>query len=272
MSRFEKFNLDNKVALITGAGGLLGRQHAFAIAEAGGVPILSDIKETTDLAKEISDKFKVKSIGIVSDITDEKSITELKEQLIIDFNQADILINNASINPSVEDGKLSKGQLKYFLLEQWNKEIAVGLTGAFICSKIIGEEMAQNHGGVIVNISSDLGLIAPDQRIYNEEDVNNLDKQYKPITYSVIKHGIIGMTKYLSTYWLKRNMRVNALCPGGVHNNQPEAFISKVEDLIPLGRLASIDEYRSAIQFLCSDASSYMNGSCLIMDGGRSTW
>ena len=270
MNNFKKFNLNKRVALITGAGGLLGRQHAFAIAEAGGIPILCDIKETTSLAKEISDKFKVNSIGIVSDITDEKSITELKKKLSIDFNQVDILINNASINPSVEDGKLSKGQLKYFSLEQWNKEIAVGLTGSFICSKIIGEEMSLNKGGVIVNIASDLGLIAPDQRIYNEKDVNDSDKQFKPITYSVIKHGIIGMTKYLSTYWLGKNMRVNAFCPGGVYNNQPEAFISKVKDLIPLGRLANVDEYRSAIQFLCSDASSYMNGSCLIMDGGRS--
>ena len=129
--------------------------------------------------------------------------------------------------------------------------------------------MAKNKNGVIVNIASDLALIAPDQRIYNN---NGEEKNYKPITYSVIKHGIIGMTKYLSTYWLDKNIRVNALCPGGVINNQNQEFISKVTKLIPLGRLANVDEYHSAIQFLCSDASSYMTGSCLVMDGGRSVW
>ncbi len=271
MSKFEKFKLTNKTAIITGAAGLLGKQHAYAIAESGGIPILFDLKNTSQLVDEIYELFQIEAVGIEGDITNEKSVIELKNRILSDFKKIDILINNASINPTVENDNLNIGDLKNFSLDQWNNELAVGLTGAFICSKVIGEEMASNNGGVIVNISSDLGLIAPDQRIYQKSDHPN-ENMIKPITYSVIKHGIIGMTKYLSTYWLDKNIRVNALCPGGVLNNQSKDFVEKVSNLIPMGRLANVDEYQSSIQFLCSDASSYMNGSCLIVDGGRSTW
>jgi NAD(P)-dependent dehydrogenase (short-subunit alcohol dehydrogenase family) len=132
--------------------------------------------------------------------------------------------------------------------------------------------MASYRRGVIVNISSDLGLIAPDQRIYRKKQLLAHQQPVKPVTYSVIKHALIGLTKYLATYWAENNVRVNALCPGGVSAGQPKEFVEKLVNLIPLGRMARADEYRGAIQFLVSDASSYMTGAVLVMDGGRTTW
>ena len=265
----KKFDLTGKNILITGAAGLLGKQHAHAVAEMGGNPILIDIENTDEIKKSIIDKFGTDCQNFIVDITKENSLNELSNKLRNNSKSIDVLINNAAIDSKVENDQLKSNSLENFTLDKWHNEIGVGLTGTFLCSKVFGKEMAKNKNGVIVNIASDLALIAPDQRIYNN---NGKEKNYKPITYSVIKHGIIGMTKYLSTYWLDKNIRVNALCPGGVTNNQDQEFISKVTKLIPLGRLANVDEYHSAIQFLCSDASSYMTGSCLVMDGGRSVW
>lgn len=155
--------------------------------------------------------------------------------------------------------------------EIFARQLDVGLKGAFICSKVFGSEMAKQGKGVIINIASDLSIIAPDQRIYKSD--NSIESQnVKPITYSVIKSGLIGMTKYLATYWSESNVRVNALSPGGVYENQNSEFVDRLTKLIPLGRMASPDEYKSAIQFLCSDASSYMTGQNLVIDGGRSVW
>jgi len=176
-----------------------------------------------------------------------------------------VLINNAALNPKFQVSK--NNNLENFDLQQWNKEISVGLTGVFLLSKIIGTKM-KKKGGVIVNISSDLGIIAPDQRLY--EAKNSSFK--KPITYSAIKHGVIGITKYLSTYYAKFGIRVNCLCPGSVFDEQDKKFVKKISKLIPMSRMAKVDEYKSAIQFLCSDASSYMTGQNLIIDGGRSVW
>ena len=131
--------------------------------------------------------------------------------------------------------------------------------------------MAKKNKGVILNISSDLGIIAPDQRIYQEEGLSENEQPVKPVTYSVIKHGLIGLTKYLATYWLGK-VRCNALCPGGVDTGQPEEFVQKLTDLIPLGRMATNDEYKGALIFLVSDASEYMNGAVVTMDGGRTSW
>ena len=167
-------------------------------------------------------------------------------------------------------GNLSR--LENFSVVQWNLELAVGLTGAMLCGKIFGSEMAKRSKGVILNISSDLGIIAPDQRLYENKLLPDDQQFVKPVTYSVIKHGLIGLTKYLATYWADKGVRCNALCPGGIFTDQPEEFVQRLTDLIPLGRMATENEYRGAIQFLCSDASAYLNGAVIPMDGGRSIW
>ena len=267
-----KFQLEDKIAVITGGVGLLGMKHAEAIAEMGGTPILLDIDDEKGktAAEKLSVKYSKNCSFYNCDITNEDAIVNVKNEIIKIYNRIDILINNAAIDSKVEpDGKKQLSRLENFSLKQWNLEISVGLTGSFICSKVFGEVMAKFGRGVIVNIASDLGLISPDQRLYRKDGLQEDEQPVKPITYSIIKHGIIGLTKYLATYWADKGIRVNALSPGGVFTNQPNEFTSKISKLIPLGRMANEDEYKAAIVYLCSDASSYMTGSNLVIDGGR---
>ena len=275
MSLAGKFNLHDRVFVITGGGGLLGEQHARAIAEFGGQPVVLDVDvvKGARVASEISETYGVRSQFIECDISDEADVLAAKEECVEEFDRIDGLINNATIDPKVgasEGGSLSR--LEEFSVEQWERELKVGLTGAMLCSKVFGQEMARRGRGVIVNIASDLGVIAPDQRIYRRAQDSEASQPVKPVTYSVIKHGVIGLTKYLATYWAGKNIRVNALSPGGVYNGQDESFVDKVTQLIPMSRMAHVDEMQSAVVFLCSDASSYMTGQNIIIDGGRSVW
>ncbi len=167
---------------------------------------------------------------------------------------------------------LSRKSGGYFPLSIWEQDLAVGLTGAFLCSQVFGSEMACQKRGVILNIASDLSIIAPDQRIYRLKDLAEDQQPVKPVTYSVIKTGLIGLTRYLATYWASSGVRINALSPGGVYAGQNPEFVHNLTNLIPLGRMAEPDEYKAAIQFLCSDASKFMTGQNIIIDGGRSIW
>ncbi len=273
---FEKFRLNGKTALITGASGLLGIQHAAALLECGANVILTDINDSALQSAEatLSHQFDAANILVkMMDVTDPDSIRSVYDDLVSDSIHVDVLVNNAAIDPKVkgEQGVLETSRLENFHLDQWNLQVAVGLTGAFLCSQVFGTAMARKRkGGVIVNIASDLSVFSPDQRLYRKEGLTEDMQPVKPITYSVIKAGLIGMTRYLATYWADKGVRCNALSPGGVFNGQSEEFVQRLSNLIPLGRMASREEYRSAIQFLCSDASSYLNGQNIVMDGGRS--
>ena len=271
----QSFDLTEKIAVITGGAGLLGEKHAEAIAEFGGIPILLDIdKKTGDKkAQRISKEYKVDCEFQYCDITDESQVSSVRDFLLSKFGHIDILVNNAAIDPKVEakNGK-NLSRLENFPIDQWNLELSVGLTGTMLCSKVFGYEMSKNGYGVILNISSDLGIIAPDQRLYLKDEVAENEQPVKPVTYSVIKHGLIGLTKYLATYWANNGVRSNAICPGGIYNNQSDEFINKISNLIPLGRMADSNEYKAAIVFMVSEASSYMNGAVVSMDGGRSAW
>lgn len=266
----KKFNLKDKFALITGAGGLLGNEHAHSLLECGANIILTDIN-TKNLDKTFSSlkaKYKEKVIiKMKMDVTSETSIKKCKNYLKRKKIFVNILINNASFNPKSEN--LRSLSFENYDYKKWEREIRVGLTGAFLCSKIFGSEMAKKKEGVILNISSDLSIIAPDQRIYN---TSKKYKNVKPVTYSVAKTGLIGLTKYLATYWAPQKIRCNAISPAGIFDGQNKSFVKKIKKLIPLERMAERDEYRSAVQFLCSEASSYMTGQNIIIDGGRSIW
>ena len=275
MSLSELFDLSGRVAVVTGGAGLLGIQHAEAIAEAGGCPVIADIngKSAKEKARLIADRYNVTSLAFQTDITNKAEVDNLLKEVLANLGRMDILINNATNDPKVvSDGNVNWSRFENLTIDVWYKDLAVGLTGAFLCSQSIGTHMAKNGGGVILNISSDLGLIAPDQRIYRKEGVDESEQPVKPVTYSVVKHGLIGLTKYLATYWAHKNVRVNALSPGGVYTTQPQDFVANLTNLIPMGRMARINEYTAAVLFLVSDASSYMTGANLVIDGGRSCW
>jgi NAD(P)-dependent dehydrogenase (short-subunit alcohol dehydrogenase family) len=267
------FDLSARVAIVTGGAGLLGYHHGAVLAAAGAHVVLLDLAATAPASRaaQLTEAHGVECVGIVADITSEASLIDVRDRLLGQFGHIDILINNAANNPKVED---TQGQawsrLENFPLEIWDADIRVGLTGAFLCSRIFGASMAGQGSGVILNVASDLAVIAPDQRLYRVEGLPEDQQPVKPVTYSVVKTALLGLTRYLATYWANANVRVNAISPGGVFNGQPEVFLSRLHQLIPMGRMARRDEYQGAILFLCSDASSYMTGTNLVIDGGRS--
>jgi NAD(P)-dependent dehydrogenase (short-subunit alcohol dehydrogenase family) len=266
------FDISGRVAVITGGSGLLGMQHALAIAKINGIPVLVDVvsQVAEKRAAEIAEIYGLPAGAWKTDITEPSQVERLLEEILRRYGRVDILINNAANNPKMEEEKNeSWSRLENFAVECWEEDLSVGLKGAFLCSKTIGGEMARRRSGVILNVASDLALIAPDQRIYRKSGLREYQQPVKPVTYSVVKSGLLGLTRYLAGYWADKNIRVNAISPGGVFNGQNEEFVSRLTELIPLGRMARVDEYQGAIQFMCSDASSYMTGANLVMDGGR---
>lgn len=262
------FDLSNKTALITGGGGLLGPKHAEAIIEYGGKVILADWH--IDRAKQKAKQLGENAFYDYIDVTDKESI-----QTVVDkYEKIDILINNAAKDPKVkkEGGLSTESRFESMTEEYWQEGINACVNGTFLCSQVVSNKMLKNGGGVILNIASDLGIIAPDQRIYEKEGLSDLEQNVKPITYSAGKWAVIGMTKYLAVYFAKRNIRVNCLSPTGVFNNHPDDFVKKLSNIIPMGRMSDINEYKGAIVFLCSDASSYMTGENVVIDGGKTVW
>jgi NAD(P)-dependent dehydrogenase (short-subunit alcohol dehydrogenase family) len=270
------FQLSGQTAVITGGSGLLGIQHTRALVEIGANVVIADINlsRAKDEAAKIQAEFGLnKAMALELDVSSQVSVKSGLASILRHFGAVHILINNAAVDPKVTKNSINdSSRFESFSLDQWNHQIDVGLTGAFLCSQIFGGWMAKNGGGVILNIASDLAVFAPDQRLYWLPGLSNDCQPVKPVSYSVIKTAIIGLTRYLATYWNQEGIRVNALSPGGVYNGQDDEFVTRLAKLIPLGRMARRDEYRSAIQFLCSDASSYMTGQNIIIDGGRSVW
>jgi len=270
------FSLKDKVIIITGACGLLGKVYVNIIAQYGGTPILIDldIETINEHVAEINNKYKVNARGYSVNITREKEIKDNCLKIMNEYEKIDGLINNAANNPKIEDSNnLKFSRLENFNIEQWNNDLDVSLKGSFLCVKHYGYQISKNpNGGSIINISSDLGLIAPNQNLYKKEDLPEDQQPVKPVTYSITKSGLIGLTRYVSSYWAKNNVRCNAICPGGIENNQSIEFQKQVSKLIPMGRMANKNEISGAIVYLLSDASSYANGTVIIVDGGRTAW
>ena len=270
------FDLENKVIAVTGGAGLLGQQHIEAISSVGGKAIMLDVNEAAidNACKALAEKGISHIPSYQVDITCEQSIQSTVKAILQDHGKITGLVNNAAINPKMESSdKVEFSRLEHFPVDQWQTELDVGLKGAFLSTKHFGSAMvAGGEGGVIVNISSDLGVMAPDQRLYEQQGLPPDQQPVKPVTYSVIKSGLIGLSRYVSTYWTQHNIRCNTMCPGGVENGQPQAFLDNIATRIPMGRMAQKDEYQGTLIWMLSDASSYLNGAVINVDGGRTTW
>ena len=263
------FSLQGRVILVTGGAGLLGRQHGAAIVAAGGTVILADLHEGR--AVEAAAARGSSAVPLAIDVTDEASLARAADHIRERFGKLDGLVNNAANNPTMSDDRdPAASRLERFSLAEWDADLRVGLTGAFLCAKHFSPLMPD--GSAIVNISSDLGLIAPDQRLYERDGLPAEEQPVKPVSYSAVKSGLIGLTRYLATYWHEGGIRCNALCPGGVENGQDEVLQARIRDRIPMGRMARPDEYRGVLVFLLSPASAYVNGAVIAADGGRTAW
>ena len=264
------FSLENKTTIVTGALGLIGKEHCKALSEAGANIVVADIDEVkcSEFAKTLS----TESLGASLDVTKPESVKNLRDKILNKFGHIDVLVNNAAINDMFENPKAASEQSKFenYPLELWQKSVDVNLTGVFLCSQILGSEMAKQKSGSIINIASTYGITAPDQSLYIKRD--GTQSFFKPPAYSATKGAVIMFTKYLAAYWGKDGVRVNTLTPGGVENNQDEFFIEKYSAKTPLGRMANPSDYKGALIFLASSASNYMTGANLVVDGGWTCW
>jgi NAD(P)-dependent dehydrogenase (short-subunit alcohol dehydrogenase family) len=262
------FSVQGRVAIVTGALGLLGREHCHALAAAGAYVVVADIDpdRSAEFAKEIE------GIGIGVDITSKSSLEASRDAILKKYGRIDILINNAAINDMFENPMAAKelSMFENYPLELWQKSLDVNVTGTFLASQVFGSVMEQQGKGSIVNIASTYGVVAPDQSLYLKEDGSQ--DFYKSPAYPATKGAVIAFTRFLAAYWGNKGVRVNALSPGGVENRQDEYFVRNYASRTPLGRMAIPSDYRGAILFLASDASAYMTGANLIVDGGWTAW
>lgn len=272
----ELFRLDGRVALVTGGAGLLGRRYCEALLESGARVVVGDLDgaRAAALAHDLSES---KVLGTPLDVADEASVQATVDVAVERFGRLDILVNNAAL--TVRGGSEALDPSEYFApferyrRDVWEQAVAVNLTGMLLCAQAAGRQMLAQGGGVIVNISSTYGVVAPDQRLYEGVKSPYAAATFNtPVSYAVTKTAVLGLTRYLATYWGRQNIRVNALTPHGVYDNHDPTFVSNFVARSPLGRMARNDEYRGALLFLVSDASSYMTGANLIVDGGWTAW
>jgi 2-deoxy-D-gluconate 3-dehydrogenase len=270
----DKFRMDGQSAVVTGGLGLLGKQFSRTLAQAGAGVVVADLdgKEAAKLADEIRQEGG-KAIGFGVDVTDPASVKAMAEACVAEFGRLDVLVCSAAKDPKFDSshiGAQSANAFETFPLQAWKDALDVNLTGMFLSAQAVVEPMLKQDHGVIINIGSTYGLVGPDQRIYERPGQEH--KQFKPVYYTVTKAGVLGLTHYLATYYAGKNIRVNCLTPGGVYNNHDEVFTRNYSSRAVLGRMAKQDEMNGAILFLASDASTYMTGSNLVVDGGWTAW
>ena len=268
-SIYEKFSLKNKTIVVTGSAGILGTQYSDMLCKAGANLVLIDIEKEKNerLRKTLEKKYGAKCLTFSSDITKKSEIQSMTKKVLQKFRKIDGLVNNAVYHPNVKEYNVNK-PFETFPADLWNNAISVNLTGLFFLCQEIGKIMIKQKQGVIVNISSIYGMNGSDQRIYGNSKLNS------PASYAATKGAVLNLTRYLAAYWHRKNIRVNSLTIGGVQVNSymKKEFVKKYSDKTMLGRMAKVDEYNGALLFLLSDASSYMTGSNLIIDGGWTAW
>ena len=268
------FDIRGRVFLLTGGAGLLGARITPFLASCGAHVVVADLDENKARAVVDSITSSTRCIAVQTDITNSEAVKNLVETAQREFGRIDGLINNAAIDPKFDQNaqpdNYGHGAFETFPLDEWNKSLSVDLTGSFLCAQAVAPVFHAQNRGVIVNVSSMYGVVAPDQKLY-ERDTSST-RSYKPVTYSVTKSAILGFTRYLAAYWGDKNIRVNALTPGGIFNDHDDEFTTRYKTRVPLGRMANRDEMLGALLFLLSDASSYMTGANLVVDGGWTAW
>jgi NAD(P)-dependent dehydrogenase (short-subunit alcohol dehydrogenase family) len=264
------FDLSEKVAIVTGALGLIGKEHCRALADAGAQVVVTDVdgKACEVFARELG----VKALGVGADITKQASVTALRDAALARFGRVDVLVNNAAINDKFESPAAADELSKFesYPLDLWQRSLDVNVTGMFLCCQTIGAVMAERRSGSIVNVASTYGIVAPDQSLYVKPD--GTQSFFKSAAYPVTKGAVISFTRFLAAYWGARGVRVNALSPGGVEAGQDDWFVAAYAKRTPLGRTAKPNDYRGALVFLASDDSAYMTGANLVVDGGWTAW
>ncbi len=275
MPILDQFNLKDRVAIVTGGGGLLGVEFCKTLAEAGAAVVVADLN--MELARKTATCLTdsgFPSFAFPLDVTRFESTRELVAETLKRFGRLDILVNSAALDPKFDPDALNKGiapgAFEDYPLDQWNAALNVNLTGTFLVTQACVKPMIeQGMKGSIINICSTYGLNGPDQRIYVKDGKR---VAFKPVYYTVTKAGVMGFTKYLAAYYMDTEIRVNALTPGGVFNNHEDYFVKNYSAKTILGRMAKKDEMNGALLFLASDASSYMTGNNVIVDGGWTAW
>lgn len=260
------FRLDGKVAIVTGACGLIGKNHCRALAEAGANVVVADINEVA--CREFALSLGEQHMGIGIDVTNEQQLVDARDAILARYGRIDVLVNNAAINDMFENPALAAEQSRFehYPTDMFRKSLEVNVTGVFLCSRVFGIPMAEQGSGSIINVASTYGMVGPDQSIY----INDEGKQifYKSAAYPATKGAVINFTRFLAAYWGHKGVRVNTLTPGGVENGQDEWFIRNYSAKTCLQRMAQPTDYMGAVVFLASDASSYMSGANLVVDGG----
>lgn len=269
---FSLFDLTERVALVTGGAGLLGEQFCRTLAAAGAAVAVVDLNAQG--AEKVAEAIRAhggRAAAYAVDITDPEAVRSAVEDIVTRWGRLDILVNSAALDPKVSaEGRVqAAGAFEDFPLDTWRQALEVNLTGMFLVSQAAVRPMKAQGKGSIINLCSTYGLVGPDQRIYQKP---GQPPQYKPVYYTVTKAAVLGFTRYLATYYAGTQIRVNALTPGGVYNEQDEEFVRRYSARTVLGRMARKDEMNGALLFLASDASSYMTGANLVVDGGWTAW
>jgi len=263
MNTMDKFRMQDKTCVIAGGSGLLGQEFSKTLIEYGARVVLADLNESK--GNQFAEKYPSQASFVRTDVTNKESVESLVLSTLKSFKKIDVLVNCAALDPKIGMDNPALTSFEEYPLENWQNTINVNLTGAFLLCQAVGKSMLETGGGVMVNVASELGLIAPDQRIYEKG-------RYKPIDYPITKAALLHMTRYLAAYWQGKNIRVNSLSPASVQDSQSDKLAQNISYRTILGRLSKKDEFNGAIIFLTSAASSYMTGANLIVDGGRSAW
>jgi NAD(P)-dependent dehydrogenase (short-subunit alcohol dehydrogenase family) len=266
MAENNLFNLSGRVAIVTGGGGLLASEHATALSSQGASVVLADFnEEKCNTAAQTLQQQGVKAVAKYCNVTSKESWQFLAEEVVNEYGAIDILVNNAGFTNQSKSANFDAG-FEDFPLEDWNAIMNVNLTGTFLGCQVAGKQMLKQGKGAIINLASLYGVVSPNHNIYPGTGIS------QPVAYSVSKHGVVGLTKYIATLWASKGVRVNAITPGGIFNGHKGLFLERFQQLNPIGRMSDKTELRGAIVYLASDASSHVVGHNLIVDGGWTAW